>query len=243
MKKKLFTVLLSTLLVGSSFVNALSVSAASSKRLGNVLQYRQEKDYWCGYAAMQSEINNAYKSGSITSQYDFEWRQSGVANYMEKNYNMHPYVNNINVDGSLAWYTGNKNVDSNQANYPVVQALRKITGFYYVSYGCCTTGSSNLESSEVKSKLVSTINLGHAVLACGRSNSQGTSYMPGYPSGKVVHWIASDGYMDGGDKVWIVDPAGDNVSVLDSNWSNVSRYYFVSIDKFTDFAWYHGIIW
>lgn len=240
-KKKIIATLLSSLLVASSFASMTTVSAAS-KRLGNVYQYRQEKNYWCGYAAMQSEINNSYRSKKIKSAYNYQWSQSDVANYMQNNHNMHPY-DNYNYDGSLAWYTGALNTDSNQNNYPVGRALTNITGFTYVAYGCSTTGESSLASSKVKSKLVSTINNGHAVLACGRSNSQGTSYLPGYPSGKYGHWIASDGYMDDGDKVWVVDPAGDNVSVLGSGWKNVSRYYSVSIDKFTDFAWYRGIIW
>ncbi|MBE6842291.1 MAG: hypothetical protein E7510_05625 [Ruminococcus sp.] len=155
---------------------------------------------------------------------------------------MHPY-DNVNYDGSLAWYVGSKNTDSDQSKYPAGRALKAITGFNYIAYGCSTTGKSNLESSQVKSKLVSTINTGHAVLACGRSNSQGTSYMPGYPAGKYGHWIASDGYRDDGKQVWVVDPAGSNTGVLGSSWKSVFAYYSVSIDKFTDFAWYHGILW
>lgn len=241
--KKLLIGLMGSLFLTSAMVGTLSASAASYKRISGVWQYPQETDYWCGYAAFQSAINNEQRIKNMVNSYNYIWSQTDVANYMEDHYNMHPYDNSYynGKDGSLSWYTGGKDVDSDRKYYPVALALTELTkSFTWAPYGCGTTGESELKASEVKDRIVSTLNGNHAVLALGVSNPNGSSYIPGYPNRWTRHWICLDGYKDYGNSVWIVDPAA---SSSHCTGFNISRYYSVSIDKFTDFAYRGGIIW
>ena len=239
--QKLFAGMLASVAVASA-LGTTTASAASSKRLNGVWWTGQQENYWCGYAALRSAVNNEYQIKNLKSGYRYFWSQKDIADHMQNNYGMHPY-DNYYYDGSCAWYTGSSNTtDTNQDNYPVGRMLTKITSaFTWVAYGCCTTGNNQLSSSEVKWRLKSTINSNHSVLACGRSNSNGSSYMPNYPTGYFEHWIATDGYTNDGDTVCVVDPAAQGCG--GSGFGNVQKYYNVSIKKFTDFAWYHGLIW
>jgi len=161
--------------------------------------------------------------------------RNSVANYMRDNYGMDVYNG-----GDLSWYTGSKDTDDNQANYPAGRALTAITGFPYLAYGPGVIGTS-ISASEVECRVKSTTDKNHAVIACGFSGDSGMSHMPNYPIGlDDGHWVAVDGYYYG--DVWIVDPAASS-NALSYEWNNVSRYYRVSFEKFTAFIEYRGMLW
>ena len=244
--KKLLSKILSCLVCVSASVSAVSSVSAADNRLNNMWSHPQEKSYWCGYSAMQSVVQHEVSLGNVSGRKSKSdsLSQTEIANFMKDNYGINPYVNNIDNDGSLPWYSGSKNVDTNQCNYYPGRALNKITdkdSYAWRAYGCSTTGVGELDYKKVKEKVKYAIDKGHGVLACGRSNPNGTSYIPGYPTDEyVVHWLAIDGYKNDGNRICIIDTgAGSPVSGL----GNVSRYYTLSIENFTDFAWYHGIVW
>ena len=242
MKKKTILGVIGSVIMAASMVGSITASAATTKRISGVLQYPQEKNYWCGYSALQSAINNEYRIGNLKSNYNYLWTQSNVATYIDNNWScIHPYSSNENDINAMPWYIGAKSVDTNRSNYPACIALSNLTkSFRWDPYGCSTTGNGELAWTAVKSKVMTTTDKTHAVLACGRSNPNGTSYMPGYPKYMVGHWIACDGYKNSGNNIWVVDPAA-NASCL-SGFS-CSAYYNVTVQKFTDFAWFRGILW
>lgn len=252
LKKLLISVIASASVV-TSMMGSLSTSAADQSRwLYSIDQQGQKYDYFCGYAAMLTEIDHSYRLGKLKGSNNKKWDQDKVAVYMQDHYNHKPYQNGQydqygnKIDGSLAWYVGSSNsVDYNQNMYPAGRALKAITGFSYIAYGCCTSGESSLRASEVKSRVRNTINNNHAVLACGRSNPEGSSYLPNYPTWtKIEHWIAVDGYNYSdkyGDNIWILDPAARGCG--GAGFENVPQSYSVTLQKFTDFAWFHGILW
>jgi hypothetical protein len=49
---------------------------------------------------------------------------------------------------------------------------------------------------------------------------------PGYPNGKIGHFVAVMGYDQGGDSVLIADPAGDGAA--GPRWVNVPQSYWIS---------------
>lgn len=241
MKKKAIIGVIGSVFMAASMVGSITASAATSKRIAGVWQYPQERNYWCGYSALQSAINNEYRIGNMKSAYNYLWTQNNVATYVDNNWScIAPYSSNSNIN-AMPWYIGGSNVDTNQNNYPAGRMLTNVTStFAWDAYGCSTTGSGTLDSTQVKNKVVSTTDKNHAVLACGRSNPNGTSYMPGYPKYMVGHWIASDGYANSGNTIWVVDPAATATCL---SGFTCSRYYSVTAQKFTDFAWYRGIFW
>ncbi|MDO5558426.1 MAG: hypothetical protein Q4F95_02385 [Oscillospiraceae bacterium] len=235
-KKTILSIMLG--LVGSVCIASSSMTVgAKDVRLTNMSQHPQEKNYWCGYSAMQSVIQRESYIGNLRSNAYYNLSQTGVANYMRDSM----YVGDPYNGTECPWYSGNQSVDTNQNNYKASKALSNMSNFHWVAYGCGTTGSGDLSYSEVKWRLVSTLNAGHGCLISGRSNPNGSSYLPGYPSYFVCHWVATDGYTNDGNYIWIIDPAahGTGVSFRDS----VSAYYKVTLEKITDFAWYHGIMW
>ena len=89
-----------------------------------------------------------------------------------------------------------------------------------------------------------TTSQGHGVLACGESKADYNhlSHMPGYTTSyNVGHWVAIDGYKDDGNTIWIVDPI-NGCSAISWN-TNVSKYYSITLSKFTAFVSPRGIFW
>lgn len=105
------------------------------------------------------------------------------------------------------------------------------------SYVClqrqrCLTDAATTQDLHV----MSATSNGHAVAICG--TSYGT--LPGYPSNEVGHWLASDGYYNNGDKIWIADPAKSS----EVSWSNsISASYDVSASTLNNFVGWKGIVW
>lgn len=76
----------------------------------------------------------------------------------------------------------------------------------------------------------------------GTADYNHLSHMPGYTTSyNVGHWVAIDGYKDDGNTIWIVDPI-NGCSAISWN-TNVSKYYSITLSKFTAFVAPRGIFW
>ena len=148
----------------------------------SIKQVPQEKDNWCGYAALKSLL-------------DFEATVMTQKEIAEEVYD---------PNSPCPWYLSNGN---SMSEFPAVQILRKNTGFAYVPYPLGAAGSTTITESDIKDKIVSTICEEHGVLACGRSQPSGDSHLPKYPSSYISHWIVVTGYGNRGSTVMIADPA------------------------------------
>ncbi len=193
-------------------------TASSAKRLA-IYQVPQERSYWCGYAALKSLLD--YEGISMT--------QKEIAEEL-----YYP-------DKSCPWYTI---YGTQEDQYYIPKYLnKKIDNFRYAPYSPQLAGTSELDASEVQSRIVSTINLGHGIFVGGESYrdwDQEGSRLPGYPASLVRHFIAVDGYKSVGDEIWIVDPAKSDVI----SWSgSISKYYSVSTEKLASYASAMGIVW
>ncbi len=201
----------------SEISSAITRASNESKRL-NILQVPQETNYWCGYAAMKSLLDY---EGVVMSQ-------SEIAS------------KTWNPDDACPWYTM---YGTQRDQFPVPNVLEELTGFYYCPYPFGGAGSTELTESDIKPKIVSTIDKNHGVLACGesyRTYDREGSRLPGYPAQRISHWIAIDGYESYGSEVWVVDPAkSDKIS-----WSSgISANYKISTEKLASFATMKGIVW
>lgn len=198
---------------------AATVAAKESNRIVGILQVPQEKSYWCGYAAMKSLLDY---EGVVLSQRE-------IAN------------KTWTPNDACPWYKANGN---SRDQFPVPNVLQELTGFYYAPYPFGGAGATNLTASMITPKIVSTINNGHGLLACGesyRTYDKEGSRLPGYPAWSVTHWVAIDGYRAYGDEVWIVDPVANSGVV---SWSDdINKYYSISADRLASFATMRGIIW
>lgn len=117
--------------------DSVAVTYPSYRRLP-IRQYPQEHDYWCGYAAIQSLLD--YEEVYMT--------QEEIANKV------------YSPDKDCPWYTvDGKSIDQ----YPVPKVLKELTGFYYVPYPTGGAGANVLTESDIKSKILSTINYEHGV--------------------------------------------------------------------------------
>lgn len=197
---------------------AAKVTTKESNRIAGILQVAQERNYWCGYAAMKSLLD--YEGVVMT--------QTEIAN------------KTWTPNDACPWYKAN---GDSRDQFPVPSVLKEVTGFDYAPYPYGNAGGTDLTASMITPKVVSTIDLGHGLLACGesyRTYDKEGSRLPGYPRTSITHWVAIDGYKSYGDEVWIVDPAKSSVI----SWAdNIDKYYSISADKLASFATMRGIVW
>lgn len=190
---------------------------AKTRRLA-IFQNPQEKYNWCGYAAIQSLLD--YEGISKT--------QNRIARDVYK------------TDYSCPWYLSNGN---DRSQFPVPVYLTDQIDFYYIPYPKGAAGTTDITGEDIDFRIVSTIDSGHGVMACGISygnKKNDPSILPGYPARKIGHWIAIDGYQDYGDEIWIIDPAKSE----EVSWSDdISRYYSISADKLAAFSKSKGIVY
>lgn len=183
-----------------------------------IKQFPQERDYWCGYAAIQSLLD--YEGIDMT--------QEEIANEV------------YDPNKSCLWYTIN---GTSSSQYPVPRFLQKYTGFSYVPYPINQAGAKVLTENDIKPKIMSTLSDGYGVLAVGesyRKNDKSNSLLPGYPLESKTHWIAINGYKSDGSEVCIADPAKSPAVY----WSgSISAYYSIPTKKLASFATMRGIIW
>lgn len=196
-------------------INYQAVAASSSKYL-NISQKPQEKDFWCGYAAVQSILSYSGISKS----------QTAIAQIL------------YDVNKPCPWYTNDYN---NFSDYLVPNYLYQQTGFYYMAYPRVAAGSMTLSKNDVAPKVMATIDMNRGVLVCGNSaaSSSAASHLPGYPNQSIGHWIGVYGYSNNADQVAVFDPAKSSVI----SWSgSISAKYTISTDKLAAFASARGIV-
>ncbi len=201
----------------SNLKNASNSTFSTSSRL-NISQVPQQRDYWCGYAAIKSLL-------------DYEGIVKTQTKIAQEVYN---------VDDACPWYTTNGLAFS---NFPAAVYLENTIGVYYVPYPYGAAGSVNVTAYDVNWRVVATIDAGHGLISCGhsRGDSAGhSSILPGYPSYFVGHWIGIDGYEYNGDKIWIVDPAKSPVIPFAND---IQAYYPISSTKLASYCQPRGLIW
>ena len=190
---------------------------ATSARLF-ISQVPQEKSYWCGYAAIKSLLD--YKG--------IEKTQGEIVEAVYKK------------DKDCPWYLTNGNETS---QFPVAVYLYNMTGAYYIPCPYGAAGTTKITTDMIEPKIVSTIDSGHGVMILGSSRGDlpnDESKLPGYPSIRVDHWVASDGYEGLGTITWIVDPAKSKVI----SWSkDIEPCYKITTTKLVAFIKPRGIIW
>ncbi len=191
---------------------------ASSQRSLPIYQKPQVKNNYCGYAAIQSLI-----------QYEGEYKsQYKIAKKVYK------------TTRSCPWYLSNGN---SYSQFPVPKYLKNISGYYYMPFPYGTAGTTSITTSQVKSKLVFTIDRNHGLMACGTSKGHikdHPSKLPKYPNSKISHWLAIKGYKDYGNRVYIVDPAKSSAV----EWGNkIDRYYSIPTWKLKYFISTRGLVW
>ncbi|WP_113671122.1 C39 family peptidase [Vallitalea guaymasensis] len=192
-------------------------SLESNKRL-SIHQVAQEKSNWCGYAAIKSLLD--YEGVSKT--------QTTIATEV------------YNTSTACPWYLSN---GDSRDQFPVPNYLTEKIDFHYVPYPYGAAGTTNITADDVKPKVVSTIDAGHGLMACGRSygNISGhASILPNYPATEIGHWLSIDGYTNNGDSIYIVDSAKSDVV----SWSdNIDRYYSISATKLAAYVKARGLVW
>lgn len=204
---------------------ATDAGMPSSWRISGLYQVPQEKSYWCGCAAAKSILDSL---GIVKTQ-----AQLASDTYLK-----------TERFGNTPWYISNGN-DFSQ--FPMATTLRDAqyevsnTAFGYVPSPLGAAGANPLTVDECKAYVMSTTYSGYGVAACGVSKATNDNYhLPGYPASDVGHWIVSDGYLNNGNSIWIIDPAKSSVV----SWSNnISAYYNISATKFRNFIQPRGIIW
>jgi len=209
-----------TLTQGNGLLRA--AASNSSHRISSIVQYSQENSYYCGPAAVKSVL--AGEGNTTVTQ-----KTLAGKSYLK-----------TDTYSSTPWYITN---GSSFSDYPVYNTLRAFTTFIYVPYPSGSLGTPP-PSDGLKTRIMSTISSGHGVVANGQSaaSSSAASHMPGYTtSNNIAHWIAVDGYKDSGNTIWIVDPINGCSGI---SWNgNVSRYYSITLAKFTAFVAPRGIFW
>lgn len=197
-------------------------SYPSSYRVAAVVQYPQDYSYYCGPAAVKSVL--AGEGNTTITQATL----AGDSYLQTDKYSNTP------------WYITD---GSSNSDYPVYNTLRAFTSYAYVPYPSGALGTPPT-SPKLSLMIKCTTSQGHGVVANGESKASAThaSHMPGYTTASnIAHWVAVDGYEDDGDTIWIVDPVSGSSAI---SWSaNVTRYYSVTLEKFTAFVAPRGIFW
>ena len=126
----------------------------------------------------------------------------------------------------------------------MVNTLRQITGYYYVPAPYGNAGANPISATELSEKVVYTTSRYYGVAICGTSKASNDhpSHLPNYPTYRDIgHWIASNGFKNGGSIICIVDPVANSPAV---SWgSKVSPKYDISNTKAAAFAATKGIVW
>lgn len=195
---------------------------SSTSCILNMVQYPQEKNYYCGNGTARSIL--MYKGYNCS-----QTTLAGNSYLKTEQY------------GNTPWYLSNGDSDS---QFPMVNTLRGITGFYYVPAPYGNAGANPISATELSEKVVYTTSQYYGVAICGTSmaSSSHASHLPNYPTNtNIGHWIASNGYKNSGSTICIVDPVANSPAV---SWgSNVSPKYDISNTKAAVFAATKGIIW
>ncbi len=202
----------------STNLSKKTLNERKSKKYLSIWQVDQSTNYYCGYAAIKSLLD--YEGVSKT--------QDEIAGEV------------YSTNNSCPWYLANGN---SYDQFPVPKYLSDQIDFFYVPYPYGAAGTTNITTSQVKSRVVATIDNEHGLMACGKSKGSipnHESILPGYPAYNVGHWIVIRGYNNNGNTVRIADPAkSDAVSFSD----NIDAYYSISTSKLRAFIQPRGLVW
>lgn len=195
-----------------------NLNVRASYKYLDVWQVPQSTNYYCGYASIKS----------ILDYHRVNKTQDEIAEEV------------YSINDSCPWYLMNGN---SYDQFPVPKYLKEKTGFNYAPYPYGAAGSANISISDVRRRVVSTLDDEQGLMACGSSKgseSEHESILPGYPSYDVNHWIVVRGYKKYGDTIFIADPAKSSaVSFSD----NIRAYYSVSASKLRAFIQPRGLVW
>ncbi len=189
-----------------------------NKKYLNIWQVAQSTNYYCGYASIKSLLD--YEGISKT--------QNEIAGEV------------WSTNEPCPWYKSNGN---SYDQFLVPKYLKEQTDFHYIPYPYGAAGTTNITTSQIKNRVVATIDNEHGLMACGESKGSTPNHesiLPGYPAHNVGHWIVIRGYTSNGDIVVIADPAkSDAVSFS----SDIDAYYSISTSKLRAFIQPKGLVW
>ena len=195
--------------------SAYSIPPPSSYKISNFVHYPQKEYNYCGPATAQMLLH--------------------VLNVNTDQYTLAD-DDHLETDsyGETIWF-----LDAHSTTYDcfmsrVLNSMQ--SSVYYIPSPFGDAVGTGLTDSQCKAYVMSATSNGHAVAICG--TSYGT--LPGYPSNEVGHWLASDGYYNNGDEIWIADPAKSS----EVSWSDsISASYHVSASTLNNFVGWKGIVW
>lgn len=181
-------------------------------------QHPQERSYYCGYAAIQTLLD-----------YDRIYRsQTEIADAVYRR------------DSACPWYLSNGN---SRDQFPVPVYLTRMLDYAYIPFPYGEVETRELTPYEIKERVVYTTDRRYGVMACGESKGKRKNHpsiLPDYPSWNVSHWLAIEGYLDWGNRIYIVDSAKSDA--VSWGW-RIRRYYDVSTYTLAAFASHRGLIW
>ena len=116
----------------------------------------------------------------------------------------------------------------------------KLGKFEYAPYPYGPAGGTAITTTQIKARVVYSIDNGKGVLVNGDSKPNDSGYIDKYPLYNVGHWIVARGYSYSGDRILMVDPAH---STQVSWGSNIQPYYVLGLANLTGFARTKGIMY
>ncbi|MCR5601313.1 MAG: C39 family peptidase [Ruminococcus sp.] len=257
--KSIITLLVSMILV-SAFTTALIADAATRRVLYATIN-PQEQDYYCGVASLQALLRNenSHNSSKLKSDARGSKSQKDVVGLIKK------YGGGYNVDSTheTAWFTGNDSSQASNRGYnPLCATLQRMTDYDWQILGRYTNRDLQFNATNVRYKIMNSIDHNHCVLANGQScykvkDNNGyvkiISYnikiklgFAGnteriYPN-TTGHWFVVDGYEDNGYTLLIRDPAWHGVGC--GSWNDSSNIFRISLSEFMRYIdGSHGIIY
>ncbi len=191
-----------------------------------VLQYPQDTDYYCGYAALQS----------ILGSYNIALAQAEIA------------ADAYNANAALAWFSGNNAQATDWRRYPAAAYLDSLPEIDH-EYRPYNSWFGTFNASVLVEKIKYDIDEAEVgVLVCGisRAGANSESRLPNYPIDQNIgHWIVVNGYCWDTDTqsvsgICYADPAKSEAV----SWSDaISEYAETDPERMFKFASGNGIIW
>lgn len=193
---------------------------AVSNRLTNMTQKSQETGYWCGFATLESVIE---ESGTNITQMD-------IVKAIKK-------TSSASSTASLDWYSIDGTATSQFPSSVYLNSLN--LGFTWAPFPIGNAGANPASASTLSAKIISTVDKGWGCMALGSSTANNKLH-PNYPSATIGHWVGIDGYGSSGSTIWIVDPA--NADAI--TWTTKPpSYYSIASSTLATFVSTRGIIW
>ncbi|WP_157740047.1 cysteine peptidase family C39 domain-containing protein [Micromonospora narathiwatensis] len=180
--------------------------------VSNVLQYPQERGYWCGPSALRTALRVRIASPAT---------QTTLASKL-----------GTTTDGT-AWYDG---------TYPMENALDSYLGAYGANYASVAlSGSpSTTDKSNYKIRIYNNTKNNWATVGDAYEVTGGP-HLVGHPNSNIFHWFTIYGYSNYGDGTNYADPASGSSSVSWGSqvpkYSNMSSDTIVVIMGGRGYVW------